>query len=55
MLNAPGIKRLKLKYYKLLPIFAINFNFRHYTEEEAANLELRLGRAVQVAPILTLG
>ena len=30
-LKAPGTKRLKLKYDKLLSSFAFNFNLRHYT------------------------
>ena len=30
-LKAPGIKRLKLKYYELLSNFAFKFNLRRYT------------------------
>ena len=31
-LKAPGTKRLKLKYYKLLSTFGFNFNLRRYTK-----------------------
>ena len=34
-LKAPGTKRLKLKYDKLLSNFAFNFNLRRYKEELA--------------------
>jgi len=34
-LQAPGTKRLKLKYNKLLYLFAFNFNLRRYTEVAA--------------------
>ena len=35
-LNAPGTKRLKLKYVELLSSFAFNFNLRRYSMESVA-------------------
>jgi hypothetical protein len=35
-LNAPGTKRLKLKYEKLLSLFAFNSNLRRYSKGDKA-------------------
>ena len=49
MLKAPGIKRLKLNYDKLLSSFAFNFNLRPYnvaSSKSAAAALLAAGAAV---------
>jgi len=51
MLKAPGTKRLKLKYIKLLSRFAFNFNLRRYTMRRRCARWWVRGRAVQVDPI----
>jgi len=40
-LKAPGTKRLKLKYDKLLSFFGFNCNLRLYTQVEGANAAAR--------------
>ena len=43
--NAPGSKRLKLRYDELLSSFAFNFNLRRYTEAKTEVAEARAALA----------
>ena len=56
-LKAPGTKRLKLKYDKLLSSFAFNFNLRrYYTCASDSDCFAQFpchGKAVQVDPVKT--
>jgi hypothetical protein len=53
-LIAPGTKRFKLRYYKLLSSFASNFKLRRYmvgrAERAPGDSEVRAGEPVPVGP-----